>query len=208
MASDLIRANAQMLFDCNKCLSCRRKNARELATRCVLHASSYHHNCFLTLTYDETQPGYSNNLSYSDIQKFKKRLRKEAAKEQKTIEIFNVHEYGKNGKKHWHLIVFNYDFSDKEIFTYKNALPIYTSKLLEKLWPYGFNTIADVSEASAMYQAQYTQKDIKNGNNDSTKKAQSKHSGLGKPYFYSNYKQIMNLGFIPFGGKHVPLPRS
>lgn len=58
-----------------------------------------------------------------------------------------------------------------------------------------------------MYQAQYTQKDLKHGNTLNKKKSHSKHSGIGREYFLQNYQQILSLGFIPFGGRKVPLPR-
>lgn len=197
-----------IIFDCGKCIFCRKKRARDLALRCVLHASVYSHNCFITLTYDEQKKTYHNKFQYTDIQKFKHRLRKFVwRKYNKRIEVFNVHEYGKNGKKHWHLIVFNHDFEDKEIYTIKKEKPLYTSKKLEKLWPFGFSTIADVNEASAMYQAQYTQKDMKNGNLLNEKKSHSKHSGIGRPYFMLHYKQLLTLGYVPMGGEKVPLPR-
>lgn len=194
----------QTVFNCGKCLFCRKKKAYELACRCVLHASLYQENCFLTLTYDEKRKGYHNEFRYRDIQLFKKRLRKSTKKK---IEIFNVHEYGKNGKKHWHLVVFNYDFQDKTLYTIKNGIPLYTSKKLEELWPYGYNTIGDVSEGSAMYQAQYMEKDFKHGNVTNKKKSHSKHSGIGKQYFLTHYKQILELGFIPINGKKMPVPR-
>lgn len=217
MASDLIKATAQTIFDCGKCLNCRRKHARQLAIRCVLHASCYQHNSFLTLTYDPSIEGFNNKLDYRHIQLFKKSLRKHAEKTGRKLEIFNVHEYGKNGQKHWHLIVFNYDFSNetdkngkhvpREVHTVKNGLPLYTHKELERLWPYGFSTIGDVSEGTAMYQAQYTQKDIKNGNTNSDKKSKSNHSGIGKAYFLKHYEQILSLGYIPYNNAKTPLPR-
>ena len=161
----------QQVFNCGQCLFCRRKKAYELACRCVLHASLYKKNCFLTLTYDEKQDGYHNKFNYSDIQKFKKKLRQYCKRQfDKKIEIFDVHEYGKNGKKHWHLIIFNHDFEDKEIYTQKNNILLFTSKKLAQLWPYGFHTIGDVSEASAMYQSQYMDKDFKHGNVTTEKK--------------------------------------
>lgn len=175
--------------------------------RCVLHASLYLDNMFLTLTYDEKKSGYNNELCYTDIQKFKKRYRQYVQRlYKKKIQIFNVHEYGKNGKKHWHLIVFNHEFSDKKIHSTKKDIPLYTSKKLVALWRHGFVTIGDVTEASAMYQAQYMQKDIKNGNTNE-RKSKSNHSGLGKEYFLSNYEQILRLGHIPFNGQSVPIPR-
>lgn len=206
-----------IVFDCRTCDICRKKRARELATRCVLHASLYMHNSFLTLTYDEKNPEYHNNFEYSDIQKFKKRLRKHVWQEHKQrMEIFNVHEYGKNGKKHWHLIVFNYSphqevdkegQRDCEIHSRSNGIGLYVSKTLSRLWPYGFSTVGDISEASAMYAAQYLEKDAINGNRNNSKKSHSKHSGIGRPWFLLNYKQIMQLGYIPINGRKEPVPR-
>lgn len=192
-------------LDCGKCLFCRKKKAYELACRCVLHASLHKRNCFITLTYDEKLPTYHNTFEYSDIQKFKKRLRKKYS--HKKIDIFNVHEYGENGKKHWHLIIFNHDFSDKCLHTTKKGIPLYTSKTLAKLWPFGFNTIGDVTEASAMYQASYMKKDFKHDYVTTSKKSHSQHRGIGKPYFLKHYSQILSLGFIPLDGKKMPIPR-
>lgn len=201
LASPIHRELAQTVFDCNKCIACKQKYARQLGMRCVLHASLYQQNCFLTLTYDETTQGYHNQLNYRDVQLFKKRLRKHCGK--KKIQIFNVHEYGKNGKKHWHLVVFNHDFSkDRQRFG-----QYFTSKALSKLWPHGHHTIGDVTLASAMYQAQYTQKDIKNGNLQDDKKAKSNHSGIGRDYFLQHYRQILRLGYVPFEGHKLPIPR-
>ncbi len=203
-ANDQIKQTDHILFNCGKCLFCRKKQSLELARRCVLHASLYSSNCFLTLTYEDSAIG-DNTISYSDIQKFKKRLRRAVAP--KKIEIFNVHEYGKNGRKHWHLVVFNHDFNDKTLHTIKKGNRIYTSETLKKLWPHGYNTIGEVTEASAMYQAQYTQKDIKNGNSNNDRKSKSNHSGIGKKYFEQHFRQILSLGYIPIGGRKMPLPR-
>lgn len=197
-----------MVFNCDKCLFCRKRRSLELAARCVLHASLYEDNMFLTLTYNEQKEGYHNDMDYTEIQKFKKRLRAHVGrKASRRIEVFNVHEYGKNGKKHWHLIVFNYDFPDRTLYTTSNGMPLFTSKALSQLWPYGFHTIGGVSEASALYQAQYMEKDIKNGNITNGKKSNSKHSGLAKPYFMRHYDQILRLGYVPFSGRKLGVPR-
>lgn len=196
------------VFDCGKCLFCRKKKAYELACRCVLHASLYKENCFLTLTYDEKKEGYHNEFTYSDIQKFKKRLRSHCSRTYGTrIEVFNVHEYGKNGKKHWHLVVFNCAFPDKTLHTMRNGIPYYISETLSRLWPMGMHTIGDVSEASAMYQAQYMEKDFKNRNAGTKKKSHSKHSGIARPYFEKHFHQILSLGYVPVNGKKLPVPR-
>lgn len=208
LANPIAKTQHRLVFDCGKCIFCRKKKSQELAMRCVLHSSLYDDNCFLTLTYDESKDGYHNNPEYSDIQNFKKRLRSHAAYyERKQIKIFNVHEYGRKQKKHWHLVIFNYDFKDKELHTIKNGNRLYKSKTLDTLWPHGFSTIGDVTEASALYQAQYMQKDFKNGNSNNDRKAISKHNGIGREYFLRHYPQLLRLGFIPFNNQKRPIPR-
>lgn len=58
-----------------------------------------------------------------------------------------------------------------------------------------------------MYQAQYTQKDFKNGNSNNSKRAHSRHSGIGRDYFLAQYNQILRLGYVPFQGRKAPIPR-
>lgn len=208
LATRLFKSIAQTRFSCGTCIHCRKRRSKELAIRCVLHASLYQQNCFLTLTYDEKKPDYHNELQYKDIQDFKKRLRDHCNYHfGKRVQIFNVHEYGENGKKHWHLVLFNHNFSDKTRFRKSGNNILYTSKTLDATWSHGHCTIGDVSEASAMYQAQYTQKDLKNGNSNNAKKAKSNHSGIGRDYFLIHYDQILRLGYIPFAGKKIPIPR-
>lgn len=207
LASDWFKKNAQRTHDCRKCLHCRPKYARELASRCVLNASLHKRNCFLTLTYDESKDGYHNNFNPADLKNFKTALRRKY--KHKKIDIFRVHEYGEKGKKHWHLVVFNHDFADKVVHTInkKTGLPLYKSKTLSKLWKHGFSSIGDVTEASAMYQAQYMKKDFQYGYVTSNKKTKSHHSGIARDYFFKHYKQVLQLGYVPVNGQKLPIPR-
>lgn len=198
-----------MVVDCGKCLYCRREKAKELAMCCVLHSSLYFQNCFLTLTYDESLKGYHNVYDRSDVQKFKKKLRQFVYRSfGRRIEIFDVHEYGRNGKKHWHLIVFNWSPSDRVVFTIKDQVPLYTSRELSRLWKHGFSTVGDVSEASAMYQAKYMEKDFQLNQVTSNKKSHSFHRGIGQPWFLENFEQVLKLGYIPFQGQKRRVPRK
>lgn len=209
--SVLLRAmKPTFVFDCGKCGYCKHKKSIELAARCVLESSLYVHNMFLTLTYDEKKEGYENVLRYRDIQLFKKSLRSRVWRDQRRrISVFNVHEYGKNSKKHWHAVVFNYSPEDRVYHsTSDSGNALYRSEILRSLWPHGYHTIGDVNEASAMYQAQYMEKDIRNGHSPtSIHRSVSKHSGLGKNYFLRHYKQILMNGFVPFGRKKLGIPR-
>jgi len=90
-----------------------------------------------------------------------KRLRKRFyGNAQGEVKYFHCGEYGeKFGRPHHHACLFNFDFPDKEI---KRKTPagcyVYTSKILEELWPYGIHEIGDVTFKSAAYVARYIMK--------------------------------------------------
>lgn len=73
------------------------------------------------------------------------------------IRFYMAGEYGeRHGRPHFHACLFNLDFLDKtEIKTTKSGHKIYTSPTLEKLWPYGFSSIGNVTFQSAAYIARY-----------------------------------------------------
>lgn len=64
------------------------------------------------------------------------------------------------GRPHYHACIFGFDFPDKEVFKVVNGHPLYTSKALQNLWPYGFSTIGSVTFESAAYCARYIMKKI------------------------------------------------
>ena len=66
-------------------------------------------------------------------------------------------EYGTlNERPHYHAILFNWDWKDKEYFkTTGSGEKIYTSNLLQKLWPYGYSSTAAMTFESAAYIARY-----------------------------------------------------
>lgn len=138
---------------CGQCVGCRLEKSRQWALRCMHEASLHEDNCFLTLTYnDENLPQY-NSLQLRDFQLFMKRLRKQYGS---GIRFFHCGEYGeKNGRPHYHAIVFNFDFPDKELLTVRNDHRLYRSDALDSLWGLGFCSIGDVTFDSAAYVARY-----------------------------------------------------
>jgi hypothetical protein len=50
------------------------------------------------------------------------------------------------------------DFPDKKLWSERDGNKLYTSESLEKLWPYGFSTIGEVTFQSAAYVARYIMK--------------------------------------------------
>ena len=172
---------------CGQCTGCRTEYARQWAMRLILEQQQWDNNIFITLTYDDDNlPG--NLIEYNDdkwptscvwpqpvpgtlvkkhFQDFMKRLRKKkGANENNPIRFFHAGEYGeKYGRPHYHAILFNTNFSDREVLRGHKGLT--TSKTLDKIWGKGHTSIGDVTFQSASYVAGYIQKKI-NGTMETT----------------------------------------
>lgn len=144
---------------CGQCIGCRLERSRQWALRCVHEASLYEHNCFVTLTYNDKCLPPGGTLVKRDHQLFLKRLRKYLEPEK--IRYYMCGEYGEQLQRpHYHFILFNCDFKDKQLFKLNNGFPLYTSKTLELLWPFGFSTIGNVTFETCAYTARYVLKKI------------------------------------------------
>ena len=131
-------------------------------------AQQWERNCFITLTY-ETTPSW-NSLKHSDFQKFMKRLRQwrkrqddDTGKSSGPIRFYMAGEYGTHGgRPHYHACLFNHAFEDLKFLRSTNSgSKIYRSTQLERLWPYGFSSVGDVTFESAAYVARYVMKKMK-----------------------------------------------
>lgn len=132
---------------CNQCIGCRLERSRQWAVRCLNEASLHDKNCFVTLTYDAAPP----TLIYWHFQDFLKRLRKSVG----SFSYYMAGEYGsKNGRPHFHALLFGVDFDDKYIVR-GGENPLYRSPLLESKWKKGFSSIGAVTFESAAYVARY-----------------------------------------------------
>ena len=140
---------------CGQCIGCRLERSRQWAMRCLHEASLYDRNAFITLTYDDSHLPPGGSLSYPDFQKFMKRLRRRIGSK---VRFYAGGEYGEQGtiRPHFHACLFGYDFPDKVFFKRSSSGDkLYTSKLLESLWPYGISSVGDVTFQSAAYIARY-----------------------------------------------------
>ena len=152
--------------------------AKEWAIRCMheAHPEINKDNCFITLTFNDENLPKDKSLDVRTFQLFMKRLRK---KVKKPLRFYHSGEYGEIKRRpHYHALIFGYDFPDKQIFRKNNdpTLQLYTSKLLEELWPFGFSTIGQVSFQSASYTARYITKKI------TGEKAKNYYNGLKPEY--------------------------
>lgn len=149
----------QIQLACGQCVGCRLERSRQWAVRCVHESKMHDDNCFITLTYDNDHVPYDGGLRYSDFQKFMKRLRKRFGPE---VRFYMAGEYGENyGRPHFHACLFGCDFPDRKVFGKTGSgFNIYRSAILERLWPFGFSSVADFSFESAAYVARYVMKKI------------------------------------------------
>lgn len=145
----------ELSLPCGQCIGCRLERSRQWALRCMHEARMHESNSFLTLTYANEHMPHRGCLRYTDFQKFMKRLRKRLDKE---VSYYMCGEYGPlNWRPHYHACLFGYDFPDKEFYAQMpgSGANLYRSAELERLWPYGFCSIGDVTFESAAYVARY-----------------------------------------------------
>jgi len=143
---------------CGQCVGCRLERSRQWAIRCVHEAQMHDANSFITLTYDQEHLPPDGSLNLREFQLFMKKLRKFLGF---PIRFFHCGEYGdKQGRPHYHALIFGYDFPDKTVWDRRDEIILYRSKTLEKLWPIGFSTIGEVTFESAAYCARYIMKKI------------------------------------------------
>lgn len=157
------RGYSPLTIKCGQCVGCRLERSRQWAIRCMHESQMHENNSFITLTFNPESLAARKNphsLDVRDWQLFMKRLKKNAGG--KKIRFFHCGEYGElNKRPHYHACLFGHDFSDKELWKEtKTGHKLYTSKELEKAWPYGFSTIGDVTFESAAYVARYIMKKI------------------------------------------------
>lgn len=228
---------------CGQCVGCRLERSRQWAVRCLHESSLYDDNCFITLTFSPEHLAKRNDpesLDVEEYQKFMKRLRKrfipknpydkgtpeyEEHHEKYQIRFFHCGEYGEhNNRPHYHAILFNFDFPDKELFSVQNGHRIYISKSLSELWPYGFSTIGSVTFESAAYVARYIMKkatgdlaDLKYSRHDPETgelsyikpeyTTMSRRPGIGKKWFDQFKSDVYPKDFITVNGKKVRPPK-
>lgn len=165
-------ADQPVKVPCGQCIGCKLERSRQWALRCQAEAQLYEDNCFITLTFDDEHLPSDYSINVRDFQLFMKSLKSYVRyhfdrERAKGIRFFHCGEYGeKNGRPHYHAILFNWDFPDKVLFSSRQGTRLYTSAILSKLWPYGFSTIGSVTFESAAYVARYCLKKLTGPDSD------------------------------------------
>jgi hypothetical protein len=152
--------------NCGRCIGCRLEYSRQWAVRLMHESSLQDDNCFITLTYDDEHLPWDHNLNKRHFQLFMKRFRKMYAP--KKIRFYQSGEYGEPtpdndfiARPHYHAIIFNHSFTERELYSEREGLCLYNSPILDNLWGHGtHNLIGDVSFESCAYVARYIMKKI------------------------------------------------
>lgn len=125
--------------------------------RIVHHASLYQQNCFLTLTYDDTNLPENGSLYKPHLQNFFKRLRHHFPI--RKLSYYACGEYGERTQRaHYHVCLFNADFNDKVAFRKIGEHQLYLSAQLTKIWGHGNTSIGSLTYQTACYTAAYVMK--------------------------------------------------
>lgn len=142
-----------MFVQCNRCEGCRTNQRRDWGVR-IFHETQMHkRNAFITLTYDQEHLPDDNKITKDHFREFIHRLHHSS---QRKLRYFGCGEYGdKNGRPHYHAIIFGEDFRDGS-FDIDDRM--YGNAILDRIWGYGQTSIADPEAGACMYTAGYVTK--------------------------------------------------
>lgn len=227
-------ADTNLRLPCGTCIGCRTSHATAWARRAQHEASTWEHNCFLTLTYDDEHLPPDGRLRPDDLTAFIKRLRarhsrvhappgKRLCKKYRGmgrhilcdplggLRYLGSGEYGETyGRPHYHLLLFNCGFNDLTLM----AKELYESAFVKSLWPHGHHKIGTLTGASANYVAQYTLKNV--GTIAVTRDGEilqppffrvSTRPAIGTK-FITKYKNDLSQGYMVAEGVKQPIPRA
>lgn len=152
---DLVR---ELSLPCGRCIGCRLERSRQWAMRCVHEAQLHERNCFVTLTYNDSNLPDGGTLVYRHWALFMKRLRKRLG----PCRFYMCGEYGeKHNRPHYHGLLFGVSFPDAVYYkTTRSGYKLYRSAVLSSLWPLGFSNFGSLTFDSAAYTARYVMKKV------------------------------------------------
>lgn len=178
------------VFGCRKCWQCRQRKIDDWVGRCIAETKTAQATHSVTLTYGRDEEGNIDHhkaavLTYSDVQKFIKRLRKLGH----VLRYFAVGEYGSmKGRAHWHILIFWGNTPPAEI--------ILDKRFSFSAWPEGYAFFEKPNAASIRYVCKYIQKDFDDSDWQGHL-AMSKKPPLGTHYFLQLAKKHVEQGLAP-----------
>ena len=176
---------------CRNCNRCRDNRIKDWVGRCIGETKTAVAAHAVTLTYGRDAEGRERHertavLTYSDVQKYFKRLRKAGY----PVRYFLCGEYGETkGRAHWHVI----------LFWQKRVPPhIIGERWWDDFWPHGHQMWDHAGERAVRYVCTYILKDI-GGAASQAKLVMSKEPAIGGHYFRQLAKRYVEQGVAPQG---------
>lgn len=181
-------------------MSCRVARTREWTVRLIHELDDWDASAFVTLTYDDEHLPFCGTLVKSDLQKYFKRVRKEANRK---IKYYACGEYGeKYGRPHYHILFYGLGqlLDDRQI--------------IESNWHDGLVHIGAVEHDSIQYVSGYIQKKLTGpmgienyAATNRTPPFQLQSQGLGLSYVEKFGDDVKRDLEIRMNGKNVGIPR-
>lgn len=171
---------------CRKCRICIDNVTKDWVGRCLAEKRVSGYTASVTLTYGRDDEGNVNHeraavLTYSDMQKYFKRVRKNVG----PIRYLLAGEYGsQKGRAHWH-----------GIFFFRNAVPKHKlfERFNEELWPHGHQLWKKPEPSHVKYCCKYIRKDEEQGHQQN-QFVTSKNPPIGALYFVDRAVRMARAG--------------
>jgi len=226
----------ELELPCGRCMDCKIRRSQDWSTRAQHEATLHQKNSFITLTFSdeglalrELQHGtHPYDLAVQDWQLFAKRLRKQLNYHGLgKLRFFQVGEYGDEQQRpHYHALVFGQDFKETEIDRWKDDAghPVWTSRIVEKCWPYGFHEIKEMAPEAIAYVCKYVQKKlygerrkralerVDSGSGECVTvrdelATMSRKPGIGHDWWKKFKNDAFPDDFVVIQGKKLPVPK-
>jgi len=130
----------EIKLPCGKCPECQKDYYTQWAVRGSRELARWPSSVFITLTYSPEHLPPDNSLDKKAIQDFIKRVKRHfRSTKENPIRQTYCGEYGElTGRPHYHAILYNCDFADKKKhYVSPQGHQVFTSDLLNRLWPFG-----------------------------------------------------------------------
>lgn len=222
-ATVTLRGRSEYLFTvarCGKCALCRSSRRYELCTRADMETASWSSVPYLiTLTYDEKHLPKDKGLFLRDLQLFFKRLRIawSRAGVNHDIRYLACGEYGKKGRPHYHIILWNNPYDADEIRPIEHRL--FQSDVFNawsRCQPQSFDC-RPASQAAGAYVTKYLTKQLVYSKAYGSRRApfivsSIGHGGLGsrlidaQASFYRQYPHLQDFQYRSFDGYVIKVP--
>ncbi|UIB81439.1 replication initiator protein [Flyfo microvirus Tbat2_112] len=174
---------------CRKCWQCTENRINDWVGRCIAESRTAAVASFVTLTYGPDEYGNKDHvraavLTYSDVQKYFKRLRRDGYQ----FRYLVAGELGEaKGRTHWHAVIF-----------WETHAPPHKMRQRhwDKYWTHGHQMWDDVTPKSVRYVCKYIVKDESNPTAQSICRM-SKFPPIGAEYFKRLARKYVAQGLAP-----------